>query len=181
MYFCFLGGILLRLHLQKFKSNIKVVTCLSGATLVILLILTKGGLPLKGINVIDIIKLPQLLDYINKIAVSLSSSLFFIGLALWISKNKKCAEFFAKSKLTMTGKYTLGIYILQSIILETIMAEYIKGNYWGRIFSSLTFDLNIFFPLVSFVVMMTCAYLTIFINRNYVLNFWLLGTLKKKK
>lgn len=81
----------------------------------------------------------------------------------------------------MTGKYTLGIYILQSIILETIMAEYIKVNYWGGIFSSLTFDIYIFFPLVSFVVMMICAYLTIFMSRNYILNFWLLGALKKKK
>lgn len=40
MYFCFLAGILLRLHFQKFKSNIKVVTCLSGTIFIILLIVT---------------------------------------------------------------------------------------------------------------------------------------------
>lgn len=184
MYFCFLGGILLRLYFHKFESNCKAITSLSGLVFVFLLIVTKGDLPLKGINAVDIIKnhsiTPPVLAYLNKIIISLSSSIFFIGLALWLNRNSKCADFFAKSKLTTIGKYTLGIYILQSIILETVMAEYIKVGHWGGIFSSLIFDIYIVFPLISFFVLWTCAELTRFIGRSHFLGFWLLGNVRKK-
>ena len=80
----------------------------------------------------------------------------------------------------MIGKYTLGIYILQSIILETVMAEYIKVDQWGGIFSSLIFDIYIVFPLISFVVLLLCTELTRLIAHNQFLGFWLLGNEKKK-
>lgn len=73
------------------------------------------------------------------------------------------------------GRYTLGIYILQSIVLETIMAEYIKVDTWGGIFSNLRFDIYILFPLVSFVIMWSCGFVTKQIQSNKTLSFWLLG------
>lgn len=83
-----------------------------------------------------------------------------------------------ESRLTEIGKYTLGIYILQSIILETIMAEYIKVDEWGGIFAYLDFDIYLFFPLLSFVVLIVCAYLTKKIEQYPLLGFWLLGIKK---
>lgn len=60
-----------------------------------------------------------------------------------LSKKSSIKIFLEKSYLTKIGKYTLGIYILQSIILETILAKYIKINTWGGIFSDLNFDIYI--------------------------------------
>lgn len=118
--------------------------------------------------------------YINKILVSLSSSLFFIGMFYWLSNNTKGEKYFAGSRLTQVGKYTLGIYILQSILLETIMAEYIKVDRWGGIFALQTFYIYIVFPILSFIMIIVYSYLTKQISRNSFLSFWLLGTIKKK-
>lgn len=73
------------------------------------------------------------------------------------------------------GRYTLGIYIFQSIVLETIMAEYIKVDTLGGIFANLHFDIYVLFPLVSFVIMWVCAVVTKQIQSNKTLSFWLLG------
>ena len=73
------------------------------------------------------------------------------------------------------GRYTLGIYILQSIILETIMAEYIKVDTWGGLLANLSFDNYILFPIISYGVMVVCAYTTKWIEKKSPISFWLLG------
>lgn len=115
------------------------------------------------------------MQYVDKIIVSITSGLFFIGAMYWASKNKIFNEFLNNSLLTKMGRYTLGIYILQSIILETIMAEYIKVDAWDGLFANLSFDNYILFPIVSFVVMVICAYMTKWIEDKNSLSFWLLG------
>ena len=60
------------------------------------------------------------------------------------------------------------------------MAEYIKVDHWGSIFSSLIFDIYIVFPIISFFVLWLCAELTRLIGRSQFLAFWLLGNAKKK-
>lgn len=93
----------------------------------------------------------------------------------WASKNKKIRDWVNKSALTKMGKYTLGIYILQSIILETIMAEYIKVDTWDDLLTNLAFDNYILFPIISFVIMVACAYITKWIEEKTPVSFWLLG------
>ena len=93
----------------------------------------------------------------------------------WASKNKKTSVWWNMSSLTKMGKYTLGIYILQSIILETIMAEYIKIDTWGGLLSNLVFDNYILFPIISFVIMVVCAYITKCMEEKAPMSFWLLG------
>lgn len=101
--------------------------------------------------------------------------MFLIGVMYWASKNKKISEWLNKSTLTKMGKYTLGIYILQSIILETIMAEYIKIDTWGGLLSNLVFDNYILFPIISLMIMVACAYITKWMEEKTPMSFWLLG------
>lgn len=68
-----------------------------------------------------------------------------------------------------------GIYILQSIILETIMAEYIKVDTWGSLLANLSFDNYILFSIISYGVMVACAYKTKWIKKESSISFWLLG------
>lgn len=95
-----------------------------------------------------------------------------------MNMDKPISGFFRKSKLTEMGRCTLGIYILQSIILETILAEYIKVDSWGGIFSNLQFDIYVLFPIISFMIMWLCAFVTMKIQSNMKLSFWLLGNVK---
>ena len=175
-------GLLLRMNFDYFAKKYRLITILSGIVYAIVAIVTSCDLPLKGINALDIIKMheitPSITLYIAKIMASLSSSTFFIGLCYWASKNLKISELLRKSRLTEMGKYTLGVYILQSLILETIMAEYIKVDLWGGIFANLPFDIYVLFPLVSFFILWLCAFVTKYIQRNKTLGFWLLGNLK---
>lgn len=179
MYFCFLAGVLLRLNFSKFTDKYKIITVICGVVYLGLVIMTKADLPLKGINMVDVIAshniTPPILQYFDKIIVSITSGLFFIGLMYWASKNKKLNEFLSNSILTKMGRYTLGIYILQSIILETIMAEYVKVDSLGGLFANLSFDNYILFPIVSFGVMVACAYTTKWIEEKVPIRFWLLG------
>lgn len=114
----------------------------------------------------------------NKLAISASSGLFFIGLCYWLCKNNRIEDWMCRTFMTDMGKYTLGIYIIQSIVLETVMAEYIKVDSYGGIFSNLRFDIFILFPLVSFILMIVFTYMTKQIQVYKNLSFWLLGKSK---
>ena len=182
MYFSFLIGILLRYNFDKFKAHYKSVTIISSLIFLLILVISHGDLPLKGVNYIDIISTcsitPPICEYMNKLAISASSGLFFIGLCYWLCKNNRIEDWMCRTFMTDMGKYTLGIYIIQSIILETVMAEYIKVDSYGGIFSNLRFDIFILFPLVSFILMIIFTYMTKRIQVYKNLSFWLLGKSK---
>ena len=55
-------------------------------------------------------------------------------------------------KLSKLGTYTLEIYILQTIALETIMAYYIKMDYLNNTISKI-----ITFSLISIVMILVCV------------------------
>ena len=182
MYFCFISGLLLRIYFNLFITHYKTLTFISFIIFTSILIISTGDLPLKGINFIDLIRFhkitPPLIIYFEKILINISASIFFIGFMYGLSQKSSIKIFLEKSYLTKIGKYTLGIYILQSIILETILAKYIKIDTWGGIFSDLNFDIYIVFPIISFIIMLLCTQISILIQRNKILNFLLLGNTK---
>lgn len=182
MYFSFLSGVLLRMYFDKFTTHHKMLTISSFIIYIIILGVTSGELPLKGINFIDIIRSNKILPlpriYCEKILIGISASIFLIGLMYGLSQINSIKNYFEKSYLTEIGKHTLGIYILQSIILETIMPIYIKVDTWGGIFINLNFDIYIIFPIISFLVMLLCTFLSIQIQKNKLLNLLLLGNTK---
>ena len=182
MYFCFISGLLLRIYFNLFITHYKILTFISFIIFTGILIISTGDLPLKGINFIDLIRFhkitPPLIIYFEKILINISASIFFIGFMYGLSQKPSIKIFLERSYLTKIGKHTLGIYILQSIILETILAKYIKIDTWGGIFSDLNFDIYIVFPIISFIIMLLCTQISILIQRNKILNFLLLGNTK---
>lgn len=60
MYFCFMTGILLRLSFSKFTNHCKLIAIVSGVIYVGIVIATKAELPLKGINLVDVISSHQI-------------------------------------------------------------------------------------------------------------------------
>lgn len=57
MYFCFMTGILLRLNFSKFTEKYKLITIVSGVIYLGIVVVTRADLPLKGINMVDVIAL----------------------------------------------------------------------------------------------------------------------------
>ncbi len=94
-----------------------------------------------------------------------ATSCFF--LLYWISNlfdNK-----FLNNSIPKLGTQTLGIYILQTILLESLMPHLIYFEYkdiWIYNF--------VLFPIISLFVLYVCGYLSIFITQNRYL-FWIIN------
>ena len=67
------------------------------------------------------------------------------------------------------GQKTMGIYILQTLILEVVMSHTI--TYWGEV---KIFDLLIT-PIISVMIMIVCYYIVLLIEKNKTLSKYLLG------
>lgn len=72
--------------------------------------------------------------------------------------------------LSKVGKHTMGIYLLQTIILEMLIKEYIHFNGY----SVLVFD-GILVPLLSLIVLIICLCIILLIQRNNKLSLIFLG------
>lgn len=181
MYFSFLCGLLLRIYFNRFMTHYKLLSVMSAIIYIAILTITTGDLPLKGINLIDLIKThqisPSIIIYLGKILIGISSSIFLVGLMYGLSKINSIKQYLENSYLTKMGRHTLDIYILQSIFLETIL-PIIKIDKLGGVFSNLNFDIYIVFPILSFLIMIICTEIGILIQRNKTLDFLLLGNTK---
>lgn len=105
---------------------------------------------------------------VYRIAIGITGSFTFIFLFYLLFRNDR------QSKLLNTiydwGKYTLGIYILQLIVLETFMARILNFDHCG--FWIFNFVIA---PLLSVLVLIACVSIVKFINKYPILSFWLLG------
>ena len=112
-----------------------------------------------------------LVSKVYKLTIGIVGSLAFIGLMCSLIPQKKT------NKLIYLccnwGQYTLGIYILQSIILEYIMPKYI-------ILDELNFYLFNFIiaPLISLLVLVLCVYIIKAIRKSQTSAFFFLGNTK---
>lgn len=114
------------------------------------------------------VQLMALYRQIFRIAIGLSGSMSIIMLFYLIFTNCKWNKFL--DVISNWGKYTMGVYIFQSIILEVFLSKYIcLGNYENL------FLYSIFLPFVSVGILYSCVVLTRLIYRSKVLKFILLG------
>ncbi|MDE5757174.1 MAG: hypothetical protein K2H85_01040, partial [Allobaculum sp.] len=67
------------------------------------------------------------------------------------------------------GQDTLGIYVIQTILLETLMAKYIAINTHEYVFSL------IIAPLLSIVILLACELIIILIRKSRILRLLFLG------
>lgn len=74
-------------------------------------------------------------------------------------------------RISTFGRYTLGIYIIQTFLLETILSFYVKLDI---IFSPVICN-TIIIPILSFGILISCILLVKLICKNKSLSFLLLG------
>ena len=105
--------------------------------------------------------------YIFRIAVGLAGSFFIMSLIYHICHN--CQSAFLQ-KVSKAGQYTLGVYILQTFLLERIMAKIIHLN-------SNNYEINILIltPLLAFLVFVICVVVVRLIFKSKMLGSLLFG------
>lgn len=163
LYPCFLVGILLKEHWNKVQAKAKTITTITGILFfTMLLFWSKEFWQPSSSNNFYLIYLK-----LYKIVIGISGSIFFI--TLFHQYLKGCKNETIK-KICQYGEYTIGVYILQTFILETIMCRYVNFdnvNCW-------VFNLAIA-PALSVVILALCIYLSKKLNNNKYTAFLFLG------
>ena len=106
-----------------------------------------------------------------RLIIGIAGSLAFIGMACSIitqdNKNKFILD------CCKCGQYTLGVYILQSILLEIIIAKYIKFDDFNWYFFNLLLA-----PVISFLILIICIYIIRTMMKSPKVAFYFLGNAK---
>ena len=106
-----------------------------------------------------------------KLTIGVVGSLAFIGLFCSIIPQEKTNKLI--SICCNWGQYTLGIYILQSMILESFLSQYI-------IMDNLNFYLFNFIiaPFISLLILILCIYIIKVMSKSSKLAFYFFGNSK---
>lgn len=107
------------------------------------------------------------------ISIGLAGSLMFISLFEYLSHLIKPTN--EGNLISEAGKYTLGIYILQTFIIEVFLRQFLSLD------SSNFFTFNFLIaPLISIIVMGLCLLLIRLIHKNRLTSFLLLGEKRRQ-
>lgn len=172
MFPCFFVGGILALKDCEFKTAIRFAIPFLAVFVVLLLFLDSETYQLSKKSFVTSlwqIGLSGISLRIYLIALGLSGSLFFVAIFNTIFKELPNSHFVKVS--AEIGRYTLGIYILQTFILEWFLAKHLNFdalNPW--IFNLLVA------PLISLLLLAACYFPLRLIKRNNILSFLFLGT-----
>lgn len=176
MYPCFLVGMGLKITEAKWQSKAVYLLIISFIVFFILLCFWDRsfwqGIGVsqalaKGNNDISML-ISAVYKRLYRIIIGIAGSFTFIYLFYLFFKKKSQSRF--TNICSHWGQYTLGIYILQSIILEKIMYAYINLDNLEFV----TFNF-IVAPFISILVLLICVVIIKMINNSKVLSFLLFG------
>lgn len=165
MYPCFIAGIAIRNYWDKIMEHSKSISAITMIIFIILLIFWSKEFwtptypilyKLKAGELAEVFYLAYLRSY--KIFIGLTGSLFFITLfhsLIGNTKNKTIIH------ICRYGEYTIGIYIIQTFILETLMRRFINFDDANCYMFNLVIA-----PVLSILVLAISTYLSILLNRN---------------
>ncbi len=174
MYPCFVVGILLKTYWNRFKANTKFIIITSGTIFVVMLLFWSKEFWQPTYAMMYKLKTGEFLEglylaYIRlyKLVIGISGSIFFIALFhICISDTHNAIV----KKICTYGEHTIGIYILQTFILETIMQQYLNfDNVDSSVFNF------IIVPLLSILILVLCTYLSKILDSNKYTAFLFLG------
>ncbi|WP_298073482.1 acyltransferase family protein [uncultured Bacteroides sp.] len=173
MYPCFIFGVALYKYFDYFQKNIRVMLAVSASIFIVMLVKFDASF-LKGFNS-DAIKSFDLMEigrylYVRyyRILMGFAGSMTFIALFYSLSRwipNSKLGDTLCKY-----GKYTLGIYILQTFFLEMILRDNLSCD--GLSFCIFNF---IVAPLISSCVLIICLVCIKIIHCSPIASWLLLG------
>lgn len=113
-----------------------------------------------------------LINYLYVLVTGFSGTFFFCSFLYWLSSKLKFIMAF--QMISSYGQYTLGVYIIQTFLLETLLSNYVKLD---LLFSPFLCN-TIVIPSISLLILAVCILLVKLINNNKVLASLLLGNSK---
>ena len=177
MYLFFILGIVMSYNFEVIKRYAKLICTLSFVIFTLLLsgydkviYLTQIGDVKDALMSTNVSIITQAIGaYFYNIITGLTGCTTFITL-FFLLDNK----FSYKNKIVTStakiGQFTLGIYIMQYIILERNLPRFIQPD--DSTFLSLNF---IFIPFLAAIILTACYWITRLITRNRIMTFLLLG------
>lgn len=179
MYPCFIVGMLLNYSQRFFELACKNRLILLGIFLIMLCFWDQAFWGQEGYlkNYLSTWTLTSNQLFIRvfcklyRLLIGIVGSLAFIGIVSDLIPQGKSSK--SISLLCNWGQYTLGVYLLQSIIVELLLAKYIcldDMNYYVSNF--------IFIPLMSIGVLVLCVFVVKLIGKSPRFTFFFLGTNK---
>ncbi len=176
MYPCFLCGVFLYRYSDSILKNWKLVTIVSTIIYIILVVCLSDYdfIPISKIkkellsgnfSVLFDLFLTQLYSIGIGVSAAISLVALFYGFINRLSKRNKVI-----TTLSTVGKYTLAIYLIQTLLLEKIAAQYININE----ISESIFNL-IITPIFSAIIIYMSMCIAHFIELDKTLSYYLLG------
>lgn len=170
MYPCFLLGIMIFRKQDWFKSNWKFVTATS--TIIFLAVLipllfdstyweTCSSSISKAATFQDVIIILLCRDLTMFIGMLASISLI-VGFYVLFETAAKLPNYI--QKMVNAGRYTLGVYVIQTVVVEILMAQYLQLPWMGvRIFWLVNLMI---FPIVGVILTWLFAWMTAYVCSN---------------
>lgn len=163
MLMFFWAGILLKKNFREYETHRLQITIIST---IFFLFLGRHAEPIL-ITYSNIMSQPQIITW--QLITALSASLAIIGIAFYICDNKPFAAFKAVGGV---GKYTLGIYGLQTIVLEKTIQKIIHLDLTSIPYAISDF---IIIPIIGIATTIGCYYITVWLKRYKTTNLLLFG------
>lgn len=175
MYPCFLVGICLKMKWNLFKQYSKYLFGLFAVSFIVMSFFWNETFWQPVNNVKSALlegnwELVMLSAYRRsfRIIIGIIGSLTFIFLFHLLFDQKHLSKFL--NICCKWGQYTLGIYVLQVTIVETVMSRYVMLDSLGFVVFNF-----IVAPLISIVVLIVCVEIIKIISRSNLLSFLFLG------
>lgn len=171
LYFYFCMGYLIHKYQNAFQAYKFFLFCIS-LFFFSLSICMNWTVPCDKVDINLLINSPM--KFFIQIFVGLSGAIVVIGICELIYKffGKKRIVENILSKLSIIGRYTLGIYVVQTFIIERSVTKYIKLN---EVIISSTFTDFIFIPLIGFVLCLICYYIVCLTQPIKIINILFYG------
>lgn len=155
LYFYFCMGYLIYKYQNAFQSYRVFLFCIS-LVFFSVSICMKWTAPCDKVDINLLINSPM--KFIIQILVGLSGSIVIIGICELIYKlfeKKQVADIFL-SKISIIGRYTLGIYVIQTFVIERSVTVFFKLK---DVVISTVFTDFILIPLIGSVLCLVCYYI----------------------
>lgn len=154
LYFYFCMGYLIHKYQTGFQTYRVALFCVSLFFFVIAVCMRWAN-PCDKVDLSLLVYSPM--KFMIQLLVGFSGSIVVIGICELIYKifgNEQIGKHIL-SGLSTVGRYTLGIYVVQTFMIERTLTEYVK---WNEVFISSAFTDFVFIPLIGSVMCFVCYY-----------------------
>ncbi len=175
MYPCFIFGTFINQNIDKIKAQSKILIFFFGTIFILFLLFWDASfwdIPQKIIIIKSLPDTTAAYSYIYKISyriiIGFVGTIFFISLFEYLSNHIAFPQ--QLKYICKFGKDTLGIYLLQTFILEIILQHFIKFD--GYDFCIFNF---IIAPIISIFILFICLWVISLIEKSTLMSLIILG------